>query len=94
MLCWGWIDSIRKGLDEKSFLRRYSPRGRKGVWSKKKVDTVGRLITDGRMTEHGLRHVEAAKTDGGWDRAYGCGKDLSTAMVPSRRCLTKPLGSP
>ncbi len=79
MLCWGWIDGIRKGLDEKSFLQRYSPRGRKSVWSKKNVDTVGRLIADGRMTEHGQRHVVAAKADGRWDRAYGSGKDLPIA---------------
>ena len=76
VLCWGWIDGIRKGLDEKSFFQRYSPRGRKSVWSKKNVETVGRLIADGRMTEHGLKQVEAAKADGRWDKAYGSGKDL------------------
>ncbi len=76
VLCWGWIDAIRKGLDEKSFLQRYCPRGRKSVWSKKNVETVGRLIADGQMTEHGLQHVEAAKADGRWDRAYGSGKDM------------------
>lgn len=75
-LCWGWIDGIRKGLDEKSFLQRYSPRGRKSVWSRINVDNVARLIEEGRMTEHGLKHVEAAKADGRWDRAYGSGKDL------------------
>ena len=76
VLCWGCIDGIRKGLDEKSFFQRYSPRGRKSVWSKKNVETVGRLIADGRMTEHGLKQVEAAKADGRWDKAYGSGKDL------------------
>lgn len=76
VLCWGWIDGIRKGLDEKSFFQRYSPRGRKSVWSKKNVETVGRLIEDGRMTEHGLKQVEAAKADGRWDKAYGSGKDM------------------
>jgi len=76
VLCWGWIDGIRKGLDEKSFFQRYSPRGRRSVWSRKNVETVGRLIADGRMTKHGLKHVEAAKADGRWDRAYGSGKDL------------------
>ena len=70
VLCWGWIDGIRKSLDEKSFLQRYSPRGRKSVWSKINVDNVARLIEEGRMTEHGLRQVEAAKADGRWQRAY------------------------
>jgi uncharacterized protein YdeI (YjbR/CyaY-like superfamily) len=70
VLCWGWIDGIRKGFDDKSFLQRYSPRGRKSTWSQINVDNVTRLIKEGRMTEHGLRQVEAAKADGRWDRAY------------------------
>ncbi|MCR5855528.1 YdeI family protein [Mesorhizobium sp. J428] len=76
-LCWGWIDAIKKSLDEKSFLQRYTPRGRKSVWSRINVDNVGRLVEEGRMTEHGLRHVEAAKADGRWDRAYGGSKDMT-----------------
>jgi uncharacterized protein YdeI (YjbR/CyaY-like superfamily) len=76
VLCWGWIDGTRKGFDDKSFLQRYSPRGRKSVWSQINVDNVARLIREGRMTEHGLKHVEAAKADGRWDRAYKAGKDM------------------
>lgn len=76
VLCWGWIDAIRKSFDDRSFLQRYTPRGRKSVWSKINVDNVGRLIVEGRMTEHGLKEVEAAKADGRWDRAYGSGRDL------------------
>ena len=67
MLCWGWIDGIRKGLDAKSFLQRYTPRGRKSIWSRINVDNVARLVGEGRMTEHGLAQVEAAKADGRWD---------------------------
>ena len=70
MLCWGWIDGLRKGFDDKSFLQRYSPRTKKSVWSQINVDNVARLIKEGRMTEHGLKQVEAAKADGRWDRAY------------------------
>ena len=50
VLCWGWIDGLRKGLDEQSFLQRYSPRGRKSVWSQINVDNIARLIKEGRMT--------------------------------------------
>src|SRR4051812_14541523 len=70
VLCWGWIDGLRKGFDDKSFLQRYSPRGGKSVWSQINVDNVARLIKEGRMTAHGLAQVEAAKADGRWDRAY------------------------
>ena len=70
VLCWGWIDGIRKGLDDKSFLQRYTPRGAKSVWSQINVDNVARLVEEKRMTAHGLKQVEAAKEDGRWDRAY------------------------
>lgn len=74
-LCWGWIDAIRKGLDEESFLQRYTPRGRKSVWSQVNVDKVARLTAEGRMTPHGLAHVEAARADGRWDKAYRASTD-------------------
>jgi len=79
VLCWGWIDAVRKGFDDKSFLQRYTPRGRKSTWSQINVDNVARLINEGRMTEHGLREVEAAKADGRWERAYASGKNLKIA---------------
>lgn len=75
-LCWGWIDGTRKGFDDKSYLQRYSPRGKTSIWSKINVANVARLIEEGRMTEHGLAEVQAAKVDGRWDRAYGSGKNL------------------
>lgn len=70
VLCWGWIDGIRKSFDGNSFLQRYSPRGRTSPWSQINVANVARLIDEGRMTEHGLKEVEKAKADGRWDRAY------------------------
>jgi uncharacterized protein YdeI (YjbR/CyaY-like superfamily) len=76
VLCFGWIDAVRKGLDDKSFLQRYTPRGKKSIWSKINIDNVARLIEEGRMTEHGLKQVEAAKADGRWARAYGSGKEM------------------
>jgi uncharacterized protein YdeI (YjbR/CyaY-like superfamily) len=77
VLCWGWIDAIRKGFDAESYLQRYTRRGRKSTWSKINVDNVARLIEEGRMTEHGLREVEAAKADGRWDRAYGGSREMT-----------------
>jgi uncharacterized protein YdeI (YjbR/CyaY-like superfamily) len=76
VLCWGWIDGLRKSLDKNSFLQRYSPRAPKGVWSKINVANVARLVKEGRMTPHGLAQVEAAKADGRWKRAYGSSKDM------------------
>jgi len=79
-LCWGWIDAVRKGFDERSYLQRYTPRGRKSIWSQINVANVARLIKEGRMTEHGLKQVEAAKSDGRWNRAYGRSKEMK---IPS-----------
>ena len=75
VLCWGWIDGIRKGFDDKSYLQRYTPRQKKSIWSRINVDNVARLINEGRMTEHGLREVDTAKADGRWARAYNS-KDM------------------
>jgi uncharacterized protein YdeI (YjbR/CyaY-like superfamily) len=75
--CWGWIDAIRKGLDDRSYLQRYTRRGRRSTWSLINVDNVARLIAEGRMTEHGLRHVEAAKADGRWQRAYQGAREMT-----------------
>ena len=78
ILCWGWIDGIRKGLDDKSFLQRYVPRGKKSVWSEVNQKNVARLIKQGLMTKHGIAQVDAAKADGRWDKAYG----TTTTQVP------------
>jgi uncharacterized protein YdeI (YjbR/CyaY-like superfamily) len=72
-LCWGWIDAIRKSCDDKSYFQRY----KRSIWSQINVDNVSRLIAEGRMTEHGLEEVEAAKADGRWARAYGSGKGMA-----------------
>jgi len=78
VLCWGWIDAVRKSFDGTSYLQRYTPRRKKSIWSQINVDNVARLIAaEGRMTGHGLREVEAAKADGRWARAYGSGKDMA-----------------
>jgi uncharacterized protein YdeI (YjbR/CyaY-like superfamily) len=76
-LCWGWIDGVRKSFDDRSYLQRYTPRGKKSIWSQINVDNVARLIQQGLMTEHGLAEVNAARADGRWDRAYKSGKAMT-----------------
>jgi uncharacterized protein YdeI (YjbR/CyaY-like superfamily) len=81
-LCWGWIDGIRKGFDDRSFLQRFSPRRTRSVWSQINRDNVARLIAAGRMTPYGLRQVDAAKADGRWHAAYAPIRSASEATVP------------
>ena len=83
VLCWGWIDAIRKGFDERSFLQRYTPRGKRSVWSQINRDNVARLTAAGRMTVHGQRHVDAAKADGRWEAAYAPIRSASHDTIPA-----------
>ena len=82
MLCWGWIDGLRKGFDEKSFLQRYTPRRAKSIWSQVNREHVARLIKAGRMTPHGQAQIDAAKKDGRWDAAYAPIRAASADNVP------------
>jgi uncharacterized protein YdeI (YjbR/CyaY-like superfamily) len=81
-LCWGWIDGIRKALDERSFLQRYTPRRARSVWSQINRDHVARLTAAGRMTPHGQRQVDAAKADGRWEAAYAPIRKATEATIP------------
>jgi uncharacterized protein YdeI (YjbR/CyaY-like superfamily) len=85
VLCWGWIDGIRKTFDDRSFLQRYTPRTRKSPWSQINRDNVARLTKAGRMTPHGQREVDAAKADGRgrWDAAYAPIRLATEAGVPA-----------
>ena len=83
MLCWGWIDGLRKGLDERSFLQRYSPRKAKSIWSQINRENIARLTRAGRMTPHGQKQVDAAKADGRWGAAYAPIRSASKATIPA-----------
>ena len=83
VLCWGWIDGIRKGLDERSFLQRYTPRRPKSIWSQVNREHVARLMAAGRMTPHGLKPVDAAKADGRWAAAYAPIRSASAETIPA-----------
>ena len=78
-LCWGWIDGIRKSLDDQSFLQRYTPRRARSIWSQINRNHVARLTAAGRMTPHGQRQVDAARADGRWAAAYA---PIRSATIP------------
>jgi uncharacterized protein YdeI (YjbR/CyaY-like superfamily) len=78
-LCHGWIDGLKKSLDDRFFLQRFTPRKPRSLWSKINVGKATRLLEAGRMQPAGLREVEAAKADGRWQSAYA---GPSTMEVP------------
>jgi len=79
-LCFGWIDSQKRGHDEQHFLQRFTPRRPRGRWSKINREKADALIAAGRMRPAGLAEVEAAKADGRWQAAY---EGQRTAKVPA-----------
>ena len=83
VLCWGWIDGVRKSFDNRSFLQRYTPRRPRSIWSQVNRDHIARLTDEGRMTPHGQRQVDAAKADGRWDAAYAPIRNISEATMPA-----------
>lgn len=93
-LCYGWIDSQRKGHDAHTYLQRYSPRRRKSPWSKLNVERVAALTDAGRMWPAGLAEVAAAQADGRWAVAYepqrkaGLPDDVAAALGENARAKT------
>ncbi|MBL4575431.1 MAG: YdeI/OmpD-associated family protein [Opitutaceae bacterium] len=79
-LCWGWIDGVKKSLNEQAYLQRITPRKARSNWSKNNTEHVERLIREGRMKKLGLEHVHAAKADGRWENAY---PPVSKTKVPA-----------
>ncbi|MEZ4361584.1 MAG: YdeI/OmpD-associated family protein [Kofleriaceae bacterium] len=75
-LAWGWIDGLKKPLDEDSYLQRLTPRRARSNWSQRNREHAERLIAEGRMQPAGLAHVEAARQDGRWDNAYAGSADM------------------
>lgn len=68
-LCFGWIDSIIKKVDEKKYIRKFTPRNDKSVWSALNKRRIEKVIREGRMTEAGLTKIRMAKENGRWDKA-------------------------
>ena len=69
-LCWGWIDGVKKSIDDQAYLQRITPRKARSNWSKRNTEHAERLISEGRMMEAGLVPIRAAKEDGRWEKAY------------------------
>ena len=70
-LCFGWIDSIIKSIDNEQYKQKYTPRRKNSVWSKVNKARIEKMIKEGKMTIYGLKKVEEAKKNGQWDKAYG-----------------------
>jgi uncharacterized protein YdeI (YjbR/CyaY-like superfamily) len=90
-LCYGWIDGVRNGIDDKWYLQTYTPRRSRSLWSQVNQGKVAALIEAGRMQPAGHAEIERAKADGRWDAAYAPVRnsevpdDLAAAIAASPR---------
>lgn len=67
-LCFGWIDSIIKKIDDTKYVRKFTPRNVDSYWSKLNKKRAEKMIEQGKMTEVGLAKIEKAKESGLWDK--------------------------
>lgn len=66
-ICYGWIDSTVRRIDEERRKQMFTPRKDKSVWSKLNKTYIERLIAENLMHESGLRKIETAKQNGSWE---------------------------
>ena len=67
-LCFGWIDSLTRRVDDDRMIQWYSPRRQGGLWSALNKERIERLEREGHMTEIGRAVIEKAKEDGSWSQ--------------------------
>jgi uncharacterized protein YdeI (YjbR/CyaY-like superfamily) len=58
-LCFGWIDGLKKRVDDLSYTHRFTPRKSKSIWSRTNIQNVERLKKAGRMSPAGLKAYAA-----------------------------------
>lgn len=89
-LCFGWIDGQLRAHDKKTFVRKFTPRRARSIWSKVNRAKAERLIESGHMQSSGLRAIERARDGGEWDAAYdssrtaGVSPDFQQALDKSK----------
>ncbi|HUP30612.1 MAG TPA: YdeI/OmpD-associated family protein [Usitatibacter sp.] len=78
-LCWGWIDSRTRALDDERGMLWMAPRKAKSGWSRTNKVRVKRLTAEGLMAPPGLARIAAAKRDGSWSAL----DDVEDMVVPA-----------
>ena len=79
-LCFGWIDSIIKRIDDEKFVRKFTPRKHRSNWSELNKKRARKMIEKGRMTEAGIKKIVEAKKNGEWFKTTPKRKEL---IIPS-----------
>jgi uncharacterized protein YdeI (YjbR/CyaY-like superfamily) len=69
-LSYGWIDGQKQSHRAEAWLQKFTPRGRKSIWSKINREKALALIEWGKMKPAGMAEVQRAQQDGRWEQAY------------------------
>lgn len=69
-MCFGWIDSKMKRIDNEKYILKFSPRKRSSIWSESNKKKAEKLIKEGKMTKAVLNVIEKSKKTGRWRSAY------------------------
>jgi len=83
-LCQGWVDSLLKAIDDREYMRKFTPRKETSTWSESNKKRVEKLIAEGRMAPAGMALVEAAKKNGMWDKEVerpGVNEEIPEALL-------------
>ena len=75
-LCYGWIDSTVKRIDEETIMQKFTQRNKNSKWSKLNKQRVEKMIKSGKMRKAGMDRVGDAKRNGEWDAAYAVKDDV------------------
>ncbi len=91
-LCFGWIDSTVRRLDDHRFQQLFARRKRSSNWSRLNKERAARLIEEGRMRMAGLAAIEAAKANGSWEaldqiEAMVVPEDFAAALAANPQAL-------
>ena len=92
-LCFGWIDSIIKRIDDEKYARKFTPRKAKSRWSEANKRRARKMIKEGKMTEVGFARIKEAKKSGEWFKTAPIRKELvipaymQKALAKNKRAL-------
>ena len=93
-LCFGWIDTTVRKVDDEIYIQKYLPRKKNSKLSEINKKRAEKMISEGKMTQAGQEKIDSAKKNGNWENAYGKKEkqeipdDLLKALSKNEKALT------
>jgi len=92
-LCFGWIDSTLRPLDDEKYMQRFTPRKPNSGWSALNKQRIEKMIDQNLMAKAGLEKIEEAKRNGAWEKldhieALKLPEDFEKALEKNKKAKT------